>query len=72
MPKPACTSIRTLLSELSGMPESEIYDTMTIRHDLGIGPVELNACLSEHFKNVQTWKLFDPAALVHDIENAVS
>jgi hypothetical protein len=54
------------------MPESEIYDTMTIRHDLGIGPVELNACLSEHFKNVQTWKLFDPAALVHDIENAVS
>lgn len=64
-------SIRAILSALSGMPEARIRDTMTVRCDLGLRPFEIQeACAAEGIR-LRPFVLFDPAALVHDLENAV-
>lgn len=65
-------SVRNILSELSGLPERDIRDTMTVRYDLGITASDLAPRLVDEFERVDTLLLYDPAALVHDIELAVA
>lgn len=64
-------TVRKILAELTKMPESEILDTMTLRYDLGLTAAALAPRLLAEFGHVDTTLLYDPAALVHDIELAV-
>lgn len=64
-------TVREILAELTHMPESEILDTMTLRYDLGVTVAALAPRLLAEFGHVNTTLLYDPAALVHDVELAV-
>lgn len=64
-------TVRKILAELTHMPENEILDTMTLRYDLGVTGAQLAPRLLAEFGHVNTTLLYDPAALVHDVELAV-
>jgi len=64
-------SVRKILAELAHLPEHEILDTMTLRYDLGVPASALAPRLLAEFAHVDTALLYDPAALVHDVELAV-
>jgi hypothetical protein len=64
--------VKGILAELSGIPKQDIRDTMTVRHDLGITAHDLAPLLLAEFATVDPLLLYDPAALVHDIELAVA
>ena len=64
-------TVRKILAELTHMPEHEILDTMTLRYDLGLTASALAPRLLAEFSHVDTTLLYDPAALVHDVEIAV-
>lgn len=64
-------TVRKILAELAHMPEADILDTMTIRYDLGLTGSALAPRLLAEFGHVDTILLYDPAALVHDVELAV-
>lgn len=64
-------AVHCVLAQMAGMHPDQILDNMSLRCDLGLQPSDVCGVLREHFSFVNDWLIHDPAAIVHDVEEAV-